>query len=98
MTEKGYKVIAVLPEISANAEGQQKFDVKLDEDAPEGAVMVYIAFPKNAQPSEDDNIADFYDADGEPIEDNKVPAEKDITVEPWLRADVVYQPVIAVEE
>ena len=96
LTEKGYKVIAVLPEISANADGQQDFDVELDEDAPEGAKLVYIPFPKNAQPSEDDSIADFYDADGQAIEE--VPAEKDITVSPWLRETVTYEPVIAVEE
>ena len=96
LTAKGYKIIAVLPEISANVEGQQDFDVELDEDAPEGAKLVYIPFPKNAQPSEDDSIADFYDADGQAIEE--VPAEKDITVSPWLRENVTYQPVIAAEE
>ena len=96
LTGKGYKVIAVLPEISANVDGQQDFDVELDEDAPEGAKLVYIPFPKNAQPSEDDSIADFYDADGQAIEE--VPAEKDITVSPWLRENVTYQPVIAAEE
>ena len=92
---KGLKVIAVLPEISANVDGQQEFAVELDEDAPEGAKMVYVPFPQNAEATDDDNIADFYGADGEAIEE--VPAEKDITVAPWLRADVVYQPVIAVE-
>ena len=96
LAEKGYKVIAVLPEISANVEGQEDFAVELDEDAPEGAKLVYIPFPKNAQPSDDDNIADFYDAEGQPIEE--VPAEKDITVSPWLRENVTYQPVIAAEE
>ncbi len=93
LTEKGYTVIAVLPEISANADGQQEFDVTLDEDAPEGAKLVYVPFPKNAQPSDDDSIADFYDADGQAIEE--VPAEKDITVSPWLREGVIYEPVIA---
>ena len=95
LAAKGLKVIAVLPEISANADGQQEFAVELDEDAPEGAKMVYVPFPQDVEETEDDSIADFYDADGEAIEE--VPAEKDITVAPWLRADVVYQPVIAVE-
>ena len=95
LAAKGLKVIAVLPEISANVEGQQKFDVVLDEDAPEDAKMVYVPFPQNAEETEDDSIADFYGADGEPIEE--VPAEKAITAAPWLRADVVYQPVIAAE-
>ena len=95
LTEKGYTVIAVLPEISANVEGQKDFDVTLDEDSPDGATLVYIPFPKNAQPSEDDNIAEFYDTDGQFIKE--VPAEKDITVAPWLRKGVTYEPVIAVE-
>ena len=95
LAAKGYKVIAVLPEVSATADGQQEFAVELDENAPEGAKMVYIPFPQNAQETEDDSIADFYGADGEAIEE--VPAEKEITVAPWLRADVVYQPVIAAE-
>ena len=96
LAAKGYKVIAVLPEISANADGQQEFAVTLDEDAPEGAKMVYVPFPQDVEETEDDKIADFYGADGEAIEE--VPAEKEITVAPWLRADVVYQPVIAVED
>ena len=95
LAAKGYKVIAVLPEISATADGQQEFAVELDENAPEGAKMVYVPFPQNAKETEDDSIADFYGADGEAIEE--VPAEKEITVAPWLRADVVYQPVIAAE-
>ena len=96
MAENGYKVIAVLPEISANVEGQQDFDVELDEDAPEGEKMVYIPFPKDVEETEDDLIVDFYDETGSPIEE--VPAEKDIVAAPWLRADVVYQPVIAVKD
>ena len=95
LAEKGYTVIAVLPEISANADGQQDFDVELDEDSPEGAKLVYIPFPKNAQETDDDSIADFYDAEGQAIEE--VPAEKDIVVSPWLREGVTYEPVIAVE-
>ena len=95
LAAKGYKVIAVLPEISATADGQQEFAVTLDEDAPEGAKMVYVPFPQDVEETEDDKIADFYGADGEAIEE--VPAEKEITVAPWLRADVVYQPVIAAE-
>ncbi len=96
LAAKGLKVIAVLPEISANVDGQQEFAVELDEDAPEGAKMVYVPFPQDVEETEDDKIADFYGADGEAIEE--VPAEKDITVAPWLRAGVEYQPVIAVKE
>ena len=93
LSAKGYAVIAVMPEITANLEGQQDFAVELDEDSPEGAELVYIPFPKNAQETEDDNIADFYDSEGAFIE--RVPAEKDIVVCPWLREGVTYEPVIA---
>ena len=96
LAENGLKVIAVLPEITANAEGQQEFAVELDEDAPEGAKMVYVPFPQNAEETEDDKIADFYGADGEAIEE--VPADKNITAAPWLREGVTYQPVIAAED
>ncbi|MBQ7220022.1 MAG: hypothetical protein IJS28_03480 [Synergistaceae bacterium] len=92
---KGYTVIAVLPEISATADGQQDFEVELDEDAPEGEKMIYIPFPQDVEETEDDSIVDFYDEAGAAIEE--VPAGKAIVAAPWLRADVVYQPVIAVE-
>ena len=95
LAEKGYKVIAVLPEISATAEGQQDFEVELDEDAPEGEKMIYVPFPKDVAETEDDRIADFYDEAGAAIEE--VPAGRSIVAAPWLRADVVYEPVIAVE-
>lgn len=74
LAAKGLKVIAVLPEISANVEGQHEFPVTLDEDAPEGAKMVYVPFPQNAEETDDDKIADFYGADGQTIEE--VPADK----------------------
>lgn len=96
LAEKGYTVVAVLPEVKATADGQYEFEVELDEDAPEGAKLIWLAFPKDAEENEDDKIADFYDESGEAIEE--VPAGKVIVVAPWLRADVTYQPVIAVEE
>ena len=57
--------------------------------------MVYLPFPKDAEETDDDKIADFYDEAGAPIEE--VPAGKNITVAPWLRAGVTYEPVIVVE-
>ncbi|MBQ7154344.1 MAG: hypothetical protein IJR85_02175 [Synergistaceae bacterium] len=93
---KGYTVIAVLPEITANTDGQQDIAVVLDENSPEGAKLVWLAFPQNSEETDDDRIADFYDETGAEIE--AVPAEKNITAAPWLRAGVIYQPVIAAEE
>ncbi|MBQ7543922.1 MAG: hypothetical protein IJT02_03165 [Synergistaceae bacterium] len=97
LQSKGYVVVAVLDEFTAQADGQvQDFEAELDEEkATEGAKLVYIAFPQNAPEVEDDKIADFYDEDGAAIE--TVPASRKIVVAPWLRNGVTYQPVIAIE-
>ena len=95
MAEKGYTVVAVLPEITADAAGQYDFNVELDEEAPEGAKLIWVAFPKNAPAAEDDEIVDFYDEAGTPVEG--VPASHKIIAEPWLREAVTYEPVIAIE-
>ena len=97
LKDNGYVVVAVLDEFTAQADGQVKdFEAELDEEkAAEGAKLVYIAFPQNAEESEDDKIADFYDEDGAAIE--TVPASLKVVVAPWLRSGVTYQPVIAIE-
>lgn len=96
LQSKGYTVIAVLPEVTSDKDDQAEIPVELIEDAPEGAKLVYIPFPKNAAETEDDKIADFYDEDGADIK--TVPAAKNITVAPWFRAGVTYEPVIAAEK
>ncbi|MBQ7220324.1 MAG: hypothetical protein IJS28_05020 [Synergistaceae bacterium] len=94
LAEKGYTVIAVLPEMTADASAQYDLEAELDEDAPEGEKMFWIAFP-DAEPSEDDEIVDFYDEAGAPVEG--VPASHKIIASPWLREGVTYEPVIAIE-
>ena len=94
LAEKGYTVIAVLPEMTANADGQQDVEVALDEKAPEGAKLIWLPFPKDAG-SEDDDIVDFYDEAGALVEG--VPASHKIIASPWLREGVTYAPVIAIE-
>lgn len=96
LADKGYKVVAVLPEVTAKEDDQYEFEVELDEDAPEGATLIWLPFPKNDKEAEDDRIADFYDEEGTAIKE--VPAGKVIVVAPWLRENVTYQPVIAVED
>ena len=95
LAEKGYKVIAVLPEATVDADGQYDIDAELDEDAPEGEEMIYIPFPKDVPEVEDDEIVDFYDDAGAPVEG--VPASHKIIASPWLREGVTYEPVIAIE-
>ena len=93
---KGYVVVAVLPEVMSEAEGQHELPAELFEDAPLGAKLVYLPFPKDVPETEDDRIADFYDEDGTPIDE--VPSGRSITVDAWLRAGVTYEPVIVAEQ
>ena len=93
--KEGYIIAAILPEVKATVSGQYDFDVELDEAAPEGAKLIWLAFPKDSEPSEDDEIADFYDEAGAPIEE--VPAGRKIVVSPWLTEGVTYAPVIVVK-
>ena len=95
LTEKGYEVVAILPEVTATVDGQYEFEVELSEDAPEGAKLLWLAFPKDAPSSTDDEIVDFYDEAGASIEE--VPASRKVIASPWLRGGVTYTPVIAVE-
>ena len=95
LAEKGYKVIAVLPEATVDADGQYDIDAELDEDAPEGEEMIYIPFPKDVPEVEDDEIVDFYDEAGAPVEG--VPASHKVIASPWFREGVTYEPVIAIE-
>ena len=88
-------MIAVLPEVSANVDGQQEIAVELYENAPVGAKLVWLPFPKDVEETEDDRIADFYDEEGAPIEN--VPDGRNITVSAWMRPGVTYLPVIAAE-
>ena len=92
--DEGYIIVAVLPEMTVTESGQYDLDVELDENAAEGAELKWFAFPK-AAPSEDDEIVDFYDEAGTPVEG--VPASHKIIASPWLNAEVTYAPVIAVK-
>ena len=92
---EGYLVAAVLPEISVNVSGMYDIDVELFDDVPDGAELVWLAFPEKGKESDDDEIAEFYDEDGKEI--TRVPKNLKITVAPWLNAGVKYLPVIAVQ-
>lgn len=93
--EQGYIIAAVLPEMSVTKSGQYDIEAELSEKAPEGAKLVWFAFPKDVEPSEDDEIADFFDEEGAEIE--TVPASRKIVVAPWLEEGITYAPVIVVE-
>ena len=91
----GYTVAAVLPELSADVSGQYDIPVTLYDAAPVGASMFWLAYPSNADPSEDDEIIDFYDTEGGDI--TTVPENREIIASPWLRENVIYAPVIIVK-
>ncbi|MBQ7154130.1 MAG: putative Ig domain-containing protein [Synergistaceae bacterium] len=95
IAREGYTVIAVLPEIRADSDGMYDFDVELIEDAEVGRSMVWLAFPQDAEASEDDGIAEFFDENGAEI--SAVPSSRKVKVSVWLREGVTYAPVIAVK-
>ena len=89
----GYIIVAELGTISADETGMYEFDVVLNDDASEGAELLYLANADN--PSEDDGIAEFYDDTG--TETSVVPESRIITVSIWLNKGTTYSPVIAVK-
>ncbi len=90
----GYVVVAMLPEISVNVSGMYEFGVALSEDVPEGAELVYLA--NSDEPSDDDEISEFYDYEGEPI--TAVPEDRRITLSVWLNSNTIYNPAIAIKQ
>ncbi len=93
---KGYTVAAVLPEISVNVSGMYDIEAELYENIPEGAELVWLAYPEESGKSEDDEIAEFYDEAGAEI--LTVPSSRKIVVSAWLNEGVKYCPVIAVKQ
>ena len=68
--------------------------MKLYEDVPVGAELIWLANPEKGRESDDDEIAEFYDEEGTEI--TQVPGSRTITVSAWLNKGVKYSPVIAV--
>lgn len=94
ISDAGYVIAAVLPEIRAEESGQFDIEnVKLYDDIPEGAKLIWFAFPDRVTTDED--IAEFYDDTGAEIE--VVPASREVSVSAWLNDGIIYRPVIAVE-
>ena len=89
-----YFIVAVLSEdFTVDEDGQHDFDVTLDESIPSGIKLYYFA--QSSEPSDDDEIVDFCDTSGEYIDE--VPEDRAVTVSPWFRVGVIYNPVIAVK-
>ncbi len=95
LEREGYVVAAVLPEVSVTKSGIYDLETEIYEDIPEGAVMLWLAFPEDSEGSEDDEIAEFCDEDGQEI--TGVPESHKVKVSVWLREGVTYRPIIAVK-
>lgn len=89
----GYIVAAVLGEVSCDVSGTYDFEIEVPDYIAEGSELIYIA--NSDKPSDDDDIAEFYDEAGAEI--SAVPENRRITISIWLNAETVYNPVIAVK-
>ena len=92
---KKYIIAAVLAPVKASESGQYDFDISLSSKAKTGEKLIWFACPYDSESSTDDEIADFYDETGKEI--FAVPESHLITVSPWLREGVIYEPLILVE-
>ena len=94
LTEE-YEIIAELPEVKVNESGMYDFEVSADESVNAGRKLIWFAMPQTAEPSSDDEIAEFYDESGKEIE--ILPDNHKFNVSAWLNENVTYKPVIAVK-
>ena len=89
-----FEIAAVLPEVYVTEGGLYDFDVEISADIEAGRELIWLACSE--KPSEDDEIAEFYDIDGAEI--SAVPESHKITVSAWLNENIIYSPVIAVKK
>ncbi|MBQ3450610.1 MAG: putative Ig domain-containing protein [Synergistaceae bacterium] len=95
LNEGGYTIVKVLPEMKVSESAMYDIEVELDESIETGAKLIWFAFPKDYESSDDDEIAEFYDESGAEID--CVPESHKFTVGAWLNEGVTYEPVIAVK-
>ena len=73
-------IVAELGEISCDMAGMYEFEIKLPDYVREGSKLVYLA--NSDKPSEDDDIAEFYDEAGAEI--STVSEKRRIIISIWL--------------
>ena len=88
-----YEIAAVLPEVYVTESGMYDFEIELDEAIDVSKELIWLA--NSESPSDDDEIAEFYDVDGQEI--SSVPENHKAVVSAWLNKDIHYYPVIAVK-
>ena len=84
----------MLGEISRDVAGMYDFEVELPDSVSIGSELIYIA--NSETPSDDDEIAEFFDDTGKEI--TTVPESRKITLSVWLNKGVVYSPALAVKK
>ena len=99
LENEGYKIAAILPEISVTKSDMYDLEIDLDqlesEDLSEFELF-WFAFPKDVEHSEDDEICEFYDVEGNEIK--TVPENHEISISAWFEEGIIYEPVIAVKK
>ncbi|MBQ6737614.1 MAG: putative Ig domain-containing protein, partial [Synergistaceae bacterium] len=99
LENEGYKIAAILPEISVTKSDMYDLEIDLDqlesEDLSEFELF-WFAFPKDVEHSEDDEICEFYDVEGNEIK--TVPENHEILISAWFEEGIIYEPVIAVKK
>lgn len=83
-----------LGEISCDVPGMYDFSLELPDYVPEDSELVYAA--NSESPSDDDDIAEFFDDTGEEI--SAVPASRKIIISIWLNEGIIYKPVVVVKK
>ena len=95
LSDGGYVIAKVLPEMKVSESAMYDIEVELDESIETGAKLIWFAFPKDYESSDDDEIAEFYDESGAEID--CVPESHKFTVGAWLNEGITYEPIIAVK-
>ncbi|MBQ7154689.1 MAG: putative Ig domain-containing protein [Synergistaceae bacterium] len=90
---EGYEIVFELGEIKVDESGMYDMRIELEGNAKPGRKLFWLARAQDRDPSEDDAIAEFFDAGGEEI--NEVPRNRKIIASAWLEGGVTYKPVIA---
>ena len=90
-----YTIIAILPAISVDVGDLYEFNAELDENFAAGEKLYWFANPKDKESSDDDEIVEFYDTEGQEI--TTIPENHTIKISAWLNPGGYYEPVIAVK-
>ena len=97
ISDSGFKVAAVLPEISVEEDNTYEFEAEINENIPENSKLIWLSQSDESE-SENSELIAFYDSentDSENIIEN-VPESHKIIIEVWLKSGK-YSPLILAE-